>query len=461
VEQGVNEARVTLLKAGVERCGPIVLWMSRDQRVRDNWALLFARDLARSLKVPLAVVFCLAPAFLGATIRQYAFMLRGLEEVEQRLLRLGIPFFLLDGDPGREAARFAERHRAAAMVTDFDPLRIKRAWQAAAARLLAVPFFEVDSHNIVPCRAASPKREYGAYTLRPKLRRLLPEFLDPFPVLKRHPYRWKGKVPAVNWKRFLASLRADRGVPETDRPGPGEDAAMRCLRRFIANSLPRYDSRRSDPAQDGQSGLSPYLHFGQLAAQRVALEVMRSTVPELAREAFLEELITRRELSDNFCLYAPDYDSTACFPDWAKRTLEKHRKDRREHLYTLREFEAGRTHDPLWNAAQLEMVASGRMHGYLRMYWAKKILEWTPSPDEAMRIAIRLNDRYGLDGRDPNGYAGIAWSIGGVHDRPWGERKVFGMVRSMSYNGCRSKFDVDEYIRRVEKITVRASRGRG
>ena len=461
MEQGVSAARVTVLKAGIERRGPVVHWMSRDQRVRDNWALLFARDLALSLNVPLAVVFCLAPSFLGATIRQYAFMLRGLEGVEQRLRRLGIPFFLLAGDPGREIARFAERHRAAAVVTDFDPLRLKRTWKAAAARLLPVPFFEVDSHNIVPCRAASPKREYGAYTLRPKLRRMLPDYLVPFPVLKRHPHHWKGKVPAVNWERVLVSVKADRSVPEVDRPVPGEDAAMRSLRKFIENRLPRYDNDRNDPVRDGQSGLSPYLHFGQLAAQRVALEVMRSAAPERSKEAFLEELITRRELSDNFCLHAPDYDSASCFPDWAKRTLARHRRDRREHLYTLRELEAGRTHDPLWNAAQHEMVASGRMHGYLRMYWAKKILEWTPSPDEAMRIAVRLNDRYELDGRDPNGYAGIAWSIGGVHDRPWGERKVFGMVRSMSYNGCRSKFDVNEYIRKVERITARASRGGG
>ena len=190
---------------------------------------------------------------------------------------------------------------------------------------------------------------------------------------------------------------------------------------------------RNDPLKNGQSGLSPYLHFGQIAAQRVALEVMGSAGPTDARKAFLEELIVRRELSDNFCFYNPRYDRVDGFPAWARATLDRHRRDPRDYLYTPEQFEQARTHDDLWNAAQREMVRTGKMHGYLRMYWAKKILEWTPSPEEALKIAITLNDRYELDGRDPNGYAGIAWSLGGVHDRPWGERKVFGMIRYMSY----------------------------
>lgn len=458
MRQGVDQARVSVIKAGVERPGPVVLWMSRDQRVRDNWSLHFARDLALSQAVPMIVVFGLAPRFLGATLRQYGFMLRGLAELEGRLKTLDIPFFLISGDPGREVGRFVERHRACALVTDFDPLRIKTQWKADAARTIAVPFFEVDSHNIVPCRAASPKAEYGAYTLRPKLRRMLTDLLTPFPAMKRHPHRWKGTQPTIDWRRVLASLKVDRTVAEVDAPVPGEAAALRSLRRFVSKGLPRYDAARNDPSQDGQSGLSAYLHFGQLAAQRVALEVLRSDAPERAKEAFLEELVTRRELSDNFCFYARDYDQASCFPAWAKRTLDKHRRDRREYRYALRQLEAARTHDPLWNAAQTEMVVSGRMHGYLRMYWAKKVLEWSPSPEAAMAAAIYLNDRYQLDGRDPNGYAGIAWSIGGVHDRPWGERMIFGMVRYMNEKGCRRKFDVDGYIERVRKMAVKARR---
>jgi deoxyribodipyrimidine photo-lyase len=197
--------------------------------------------------------------------------------------------------------------------------------------------------------------------------------------------------------------------------------------------------------------LSPYLHFGQLSAQRVALEVMNAAVGEASREAFLEELIVRRELSDNFCFYNKDYDAPQGFPAWAQKTLSLHGKDKREHVYTLRQLEEGRTHDDLWNAAQLAMVKRGTMHGYLRMYWAKKILEWTRSPGVAMKIAIHLNDKYELDGRDPNGYAGIAWSIGGVHDRPWGERRIFGMVRYMNYNGCKKKFNVRAYVEKVNR----------
>ncbi len=170
------------------------------------------------------------------------------------------------------------------------------------------------------------------------------------------------------------------------------------------------------------------------------------------KDAFLEELIIRRELSDNFCFYNPRYDSFDGFPEWARKTLNEHRKDRRPYLYSLEQFETAQTHDKLWNAAQTEMVKRGKMHGYMRMYWAKKILEWTPSPEVAMEVAIHLNNRYELDGRDPNGYAGIAWSIGGVHDRAWNERNIFGKIRYMSYNGCKSKFNIEGYVEHVKSL---------
>ncbi len=195
--------------------------------------------------------------------------------------------------------------------------------------------------------------------------------------------------------------------------------------------------------------MSPYLHFGQIAAQRVALEVMKADAPQIEKDALLEELIVRKELSDNFCYYNKNYDSVEGFPAWSRKTLDEHRGDKREYLYSLKDFESGNTHDELWNASQIQMVNSGKMHGYMRMYWAKKILEWSESPESAMKTAIYLNDRYELDGRDPNGYAGIAWSIGGVHDRAWGARPVFGKVRFMSYNGCKSKFDIKKFIESI------------
>ena len=425
--------------------------MSRDQRVADNWALLHAQEEALARQAPLAVVFCLAPAFLGATLRQYAFMLTGLEEAERRLAALRLPFFLLDGEPAEELPRFIEGEGASLLVTDFDPLRIKRTWRDTVAARISIPFHEVDAHNIVPCRHASPKPEYSAATIRRKLHRLLPDFLDEFPRLVAHPFPWPRSPLSVPWAELLRRLPVDRSVPPVAGIVPGESAAHRALAAFLDQRLEGYATDRNDPNRNGQSGLSPYLHFGHLAPQRVALTVAAGGTSD-DRDAFLEELIIRRELSDNFCWYNNRYDQVEGFPDWARKTLDRHRADPREYRYSRGALERGETHDRLWNAAQKEMVLTGKMHGYLRMYWAKKILEWSGSPEEALAAAIFLNDRYELDGRDPNGYAGIAWSIGGVHDRPWGERPVFGMVRYMNYNGCVRKFDVPGYIGRIAAL---------
>lgn len=426
--------------------GPIACWISRDQRVRDNWALLYARELAVSQKQPLAAVFCLVPAYLEATIRQYGFMLRGLQEMDRRLRRLDIPFFLLTGEPSKSLSQFVKRHGIAAVITDFSPLRINREWKERTAAILKVPLFEVDAHNIVPAWVASDKREYGAYTIRPRISRLLPHFMEEFPSMRGNLHSWQGSFPNNDWPRSMNGLKIDRSVGEVQGSKPGEKAARRRMGYFLSRKLPRYDDERNDPSRNGQSGLSPYLHFGQISAQRIALETMAYSSNVRAQESFLEELIIRRELADNFCLYTPYYDSVKGFPEWARRTLSNHRRDRREYLYSLVEFEQGHTHDAIWNAAQMEMVRTGRMHGYMRMYWAKKILEWSRSARQALEFAIYLNDRYQLDGRDPNGYAGITWSIGGVHDRAWAERPVFGKIRYMSGRSLSAKFDIDAYI---------------
>ncbi|HEY3275214.1 MAG TPA: hypothetical protein VGJ94_01230, partial [Syntrophorhabdaceae bacterium] len=315
-----------------------------------------------------------------------------------------------------------------------------------------IPFFEVDAHNIVPCTAISSKQEYGARTIRSKFRKVLPLFLDDFPPAQKHPFPWTKDVPPIQWEGLARSLKVDGAVEEVDWIRPGEESARVALEDFIHTTLERYERERNDPTKQAQSNLSPYLHFGQLSAQRVAMEVSRISLPGTAPASFLEELIVRRELSDNFCYYNPRYDCFDGFPQWAQRTLNEHRKDRRPYLYTRGELESCETHDDLWNACQMEMVKRGKMHGYLRMYWAKKILEWTESPEEAIDAAIYLNDRYLLDGRDPNGYVGIGWSIGGVHDRAWKERSVFGKIRYMSYNGCKSKFNVKTYIAQIQAL---------
>ncbi len=450
---GVLPQRIECIREGRPERGPVAYWMSRDQRAADNWALLFAQETALTHALPLVVVFCLSDSFPGATLRQYGFMLRGLEKVSRSLDRFSIPFFLLAGEPTDTLPGFIELYGVSFLVADFDPVRIKRQWKEAVVRRTRVPVYEVDAHNIVPCRAASDKHEYGAHTIRRKIRRLLPAFLDEIPALQRHPWDSGLTGSGPDAKRLLKSLRTDRSVEEVGWIKPGEDEALRMLRSFISSKLDRYGNDRNDPTKDCQSDLSPYLHFGQISAQRVALEVRDCSAGTGAKDTFLEEHIVRRELADNHCYYTPDYDGFQAFPEWARKTLNDHRADRRPYLYSLKDLEMAQTHDELWNAAQTQMTMTGKMHGYMRMYWAKKILEWTAAPEEALSVAIYLNDRYELDGRDPNGYTGIAWSIGGVHDRPWGERNVFGKIRYMSYNGCASKFNVKRYVEAVRSGT--------
>jgi len=448
----MKQERIRILKDGERKKGPVIYWMSRDQRAHDNWALLYAQEMALQSKASLGVVFSLVPEFLGANIRQYGFMLNGLQETEQSLKEKQIPFFLFKGFPDKTLPEFMHQHGISSLVTDFDPLRIKKEWKKKITHQIDIPFFEVDAHNVIPCWHASPKQEFAAYTFRPKVKRILDEFLEPFPPLKKHPIPWKAEHAQTDWEGAYKSLKANREVEEIEWLKPGEKEAKRILKNFIKHELSDYDHGRNDPNRDAQSNLSPYLHFGEISAQRVALEVLKDGAQGQNRDAFLEELIVRRELADNYCHYNPDYDNFYGFPDWAKKSLQEHRKDKREYVYTYKQFDEGKTHDALWNAAQKQMVKTGKMHGYMRMYWAKKILEWTENPERAQKIAIDLNDKYELDGRDPNGYAGIAWSIGGVHDRAWFNRPIFGKIRFMSAKGALSKFDVNAYISKVETL---------
>lgn len=440
----VHPDRIHTLRAATDRGGPVLYWMSREQRVCDNWALLHARALAGPDRA-LVVAFGLAPSFLGATLRQYDFMLRGLQETAGRLATLGIPFVLLVGDPGAQIASLASQLGVGAVVTDFDPLRLKQSWQADMAGAVDCPVVEVDAHNVVPCRKASDKQEYAARTIRPKIQRLLPEFLEEFPIVLPQ----KSVAPelgAPDWEALRRVLAVDESVPPTATPS-GEDAASEALASFINERLPQYADQRNDPNSDATSGLSPYFHFGQLAPQRAALAAAATGSGD-NQLSFLEELIVRRELTDNFCLHSPHYDTLAGAPDWALRTLDAHRHDPRPALYDTKQFENAQTHSELWNAAQNQMRKTGTMHGYMRMYWAKKILHWSKSPEDALAIALHLNDRYQLDGRDPNGYVGALWSIAGLHDRPWQNRPVFGSIRAMTESGCRRKFNVEAYVQR-------------
>ncbi len=442
----VDPRRLTVLKPGLPGRGPVIYWMSRDQRVHDNWALLHAQNEALKKERPLAVVFCLIPSFREASQRHYAFMLGGLREVEEHLRRFGIGFFLFTGNPADTLPQELAKLDPALVVCDFDPLREKVRWRAAVTAAMNCPVVEVDAHNIVPARIASTKKEYAAATFRPKINRLLTEFLVPFPKLVKHPHPLF--TPPADWSTNV--VRAPAAGPTITRV-PGERSAWKQLEHFLEEGLPRYALERNNPVANTVSGLSPYLHFGQIAAHAIALAVRDYPAPTSSLEVFLEQLIVRRELSDNFCLYEPHYDSLDGLPNWARKTLDEHRADRRDYIYTREQWDSGETHDEIWNAAQRELITSGTMHGYLRMYWAKKILEWSSCPEEALATAIYLNDRYALDGRDPNGYVGILWSIGGLHDRPWFTRPVFGTVRYMSGNSLWRKPGIREYLSRWRK----------
>lgn len=449
----MDQRRARRLNLRQDKKGPVIYWMSRDQRFQNNWALHFACQKSRQSQQPLEVVFTLAPSFLGAALRQYDFMFKGLAEVETSLRNAGIPMTVLFGNPGESLPAFAENRRAGAVICDFSPLIPVRQWKQYAAAEVSCAFYEIDAHNIVPCWLASPKQEYAARTIRPRLEALRKSFLTPFPQFIAPCQPESLQAPPVNWEGLLETLDIDRSLKPVAHLVPGETAAEQRLRRFIDRGLDRYADKRNDPNAEAVSGLSPYLHFGQISAQHAAFQVARSLASQTNRDAFIEELFIRRELAENYCFYNEKYDVFDTLPEWAKTTLMEHAGDKRNYLYTPEEFEQAKTHDPLWNASQHSLVETGVMHGYMRMYWAKKILEWSASPSAAFDIAIMLNDRYALDGRDPNGYAGVAWSIGGLHDRPWSERPVYGKIRYMNASGCARKFDVNRYIASVTDQT--------
>ncbi len=443
------ERRVIYHRPGDSGTGPVIYWMQRDQRVSDNHALFYAASLAAGAGKKLRVVFNLVPGFLGATIRQYRFMLKGLREVEENLRDRNIPFDLIMGNPVESLPEYLSGFQPYALVSDFNPLKIARKWKGDVLKQTQTPYYTIDAHNIVPVTAASDKQEFGAYTIRPKINRQLEEFSGLSTGEQFFEKVYSGTLPEkIDWDSIRKKLSVDESVGEISDIAPGEKGAHQHLKNFIENKLSAYGELRNDPNSGMVSGLSPWLHFGHISAQRIHHLVRLADIDPSLTAPFIEELVVRKELSDNFCFYNSNYDSVEGFPDWAKKTINEHRKDEREYLYTANEFEQGKTHDPLWNAAQMEMVLTGRMHGYMRMYWAKKILEWTESAEKAMKTAIYLNDKYQLDGRDPNGYTGIAWSIGGVHDRAWAERPVFGKIRYMNYNGCKRKFDVAAYIKK-------------
>lgn len=430
----------------------VIYLMSRDQRVADNYALFYAQQTALRYRLPLLVVFNLLSHLGVRLFEHFVFMLQGLKEIENSLKSKNIAFLLTQGDPINNMRAIERKYAPLVWFADASPLREPRDLRQKLAQTLSAPFYEVDTHNIVPVWITSDKKEWAAYTLRPKLSKFLPLWLTEPPQILSHPFSFSPPLPPTNWNQCLGSIKAQHCSTYKPPFIPGEKAASVLMHNFIEQKLLRYAQERNNIAQDAQSNLSPYFHFGMLAPLRVALEVNKAPVPQASKQVFLEELIIRRELAENYCFYEKQYDSLAAAPQWAQETLKKHEKDPREFVYTRDEFEQGLTHDELWNAAQNELIIKGKIHGYMRMYWAKKILEWTRKPADALSIALYLNDRYHLDGYEPSGYAGIMWSIAGVHDRPWFERPIFGLIRSMTRKSLEKKYDTKAYINRVRQL---------
>jgi len=423
--------------------------MQRAQRASDNAALDAAVVVGNALHRPVVACFVLVPSYPAANLRHYRFMVDGLADVARCLSRRGVSLIVRHGEAAWEVAALASEVGAALVVGDENPLREPEHWRRRLAERLTVPFWSVDADVVVPTGLLG-KEQYAARTIRPRLHRQLQWCLAPTPeprarVEWRRPRAVRGLDPGPG---LLDHLDLDRRAAPVQGLVPGPTAARRRLRTFIRAGLAGYAAGRNHPEIDLTSRLSPYLHFGHLGPREVARAVGEADAPAADRSAFLEQVVVRRELAVNFVRFNPRYDSLEGCERWAIGTLRRHQDDIREWNYG-EQLEAADTHDPLWNAAQRQLMATGWMHGYVRMYWAKKILEWTGSPEEAFAVAIALNDRYELDGRDPNGYAGIAWAIGGKHDRPWPPaRPIFGNIRYMSFGSTSRKFDSRAYIDR-------------
>jgi deoxyribodipyrimidine photo-lyase len=429
--------------------------MQRAQRALDNPALDVAVEAANVLRQPVVIFFAPVPFYPHANLRHYAFFAQGIPDIAERARKRGIGF-VLRSYPEHSLTKFCEEVKASLVVGDENPLREPRRWRESAAKKLSVPLWTVDADVIVPSKLLE-KEQYAARIIRPRLQQRLEQFLavagNPSAKVEWQKPRGltasndDGSVDITDgWKEL------DRSVKPVDSFHGGTSEALRLLDEFVTQKLARYPENHGKPEIDGTSRLSPYLHFGHIGPHTIMHAVRQSKAPQAAKDHYINQFVTWRELSINFVHFNPVYDSIESAPDWAHKTLAAHARDPRPALYTREQFEAAETHDELWNAAQLQMLHAGWMHNYMRMYWAKKILEWSPSPAVAWQTALYLNDKYFLDGRDPDGYAGVAWAIAGKFDRPWFERPIFGTIRWMSGDAARKKFDAEKYIAQTRAL---------
>ena len=447
--QELNDAEV------VER-RYVLYWMQQAQRTEFNHALEYAIHRANGLRQPLLVAFGLMDDYPEANLRHYHFMLQGLADVADALGRRHVAFVLRRGAPDEIAASLAAD--ASLVVCDRGYLRHQRAWREHVAKEASCPVIQVESDVVVPVELVSDHKESAARTIRPKITQHLNRFLVDLPKTPlRHPDALSNveREDLSDVDALLDRLALDREVGPVPLFAGGTTAGKRVLRDFLSHHFDDYAEHRNQPQTDDVSHMSKYLHFGQLSPVYIALQAQQHG-SGANLDDFVEELIVRRELPMNYVYYEPDYDSYSALPDFARRTLSEHSDDPREYVYTRDELEEAQTHDPYWNAAMRELRHTGYMHNYMRMYWGKKIIEWSNTPEYAFATTLYLNNKYFLDGRDANSFANVAW-VFGQHDRGWGEREVFGKVRYMNAAGLERKADPRAYVAKVDRLVEQVS----
>jgi deoxyribodipyrimidine photo-lyase len=430
----------------------ILYWMQQSQRAEWNHALEYAVTKANDYGLPLLVIFGLTNNYPDANLRHYTFMLEGLAETQKTLEKRGIKMIVQEGHPPDIVVE--KSMSAALVICDRGYLIHQKNWRQEVAAKAHCHVIQVESDVVVPVGEVSTKAEYAARTIRPKIKKILDTFLMPFSEISL-------KVDSLGIHMDTLDLSAPKTVAQnlkTDHEvfavtplfQGGTKQARNLFEKFLHNSLEQYEKHGNQPQTDDISHMSPYLHFGQISPVYLALKVIDSGAGESVKDAFIEQLVVRRELAINYVENTNDYDQFDAIPQWAQKTLDEHRDDFRTTTYTRQEMENAETHDEYWNAAMLEMKYTGFMHNYMRMYWGKKILEWSKTPELAFKTALCLNNKYFLDGRDPNSYAGVAWLFG-LHDRPFKERDIFGKVRYMAASGLKRKCDIQAYVDKVKK----------
>ena len=453
----IEEARIQTLNQKQEnKDGKYLLyWMQASVRTRYNHALDYAITLGNQHNLPVVVFFQLIDTYPEANARHYHFLLEGLKDVEKTLKKKDIAFFVGLQSNSKHLSLKQIARDASLVVTDRGYTRFQKRWRETIASIISSPLIQVESDVVVPVETASPKEEYSAFTLRKKITPLLETFLKSLSSPKSKHSSLHLSFPSLDLSQETSSLLSMLAIDHTVAPSPffsgGENEAQKTLRLFLKHKFHAYHEHRNDPSLDGLSNLSPALHFGHISPVDIILQAKKIGFKTQGFETLQEELVVRRELAMNFVHYNDEYDTFKCLPNWAQKTLTEHLQDRREYLYSREQFETAQTHDPYWNTAQYEMLHTGKMHGYMRMYWGKKILEWSKTPQEAFETTLYLNNKYELDGRDPNGFAGVAWCFG-KHDRPWTEREIFGKVRYMNAKGLERKFAIKKYVEKIDTL---------